>query len=156
MHLLSDSPTFKPSIQQVVRHLPATFGLNEPYPFHYGKRHDPCQAMVGEGAPTSAIFGGSRAAMPPCCHNATLGRRRTVQAHRQLGHRLGDDQHHMWLLPSPARARRACPLPGQGEGSRKGERGNQKRTSASGKGTSSRLFEAFSTPRYRLRRRGLG
>src|SRR5713226_245616 len=22
-------------------------------------------------------------------------------------------QHHMWLLPSPARARRACPLPGQ-------------------------------------------
>jgi hypothetical protein len=40
-----------------VRHLPATFGLNEPYPFHYGNRHDPCQAMVGEGAPTSAIFG---------------------------------------------------------------------------------------------------
>ena len=26
-------------------------------------------------------------------------------------------QHLMWLLPSPARARRACPLPGQGEGS---------------------------------------
>ncbi len=24
-----------------------------------------------------------------------------------------------WILPSPARARRACPLPGQGEGSRK-------------------------------------
>src|SRR6266446_6137898 len=26
-------------------------------------------------------------------------------------------QHHLRLLPSPARARRACPLPGQGEGS---------------------------------------
>src|SRR5229473_1026636 len=26
-------------------------------------------------------------------------------------------QHHLWLLPSPARARRAFPLPGQGEGS---------------------------------------
>ena len=26
------------------------------YPFHKGKWQDPCQAMVGEGAPTSAIF----------------------------------------------------------------------------------------------------
>ena len=45
----------------------------------------------------------------------SLSKRKSLAA--QLGHRRRDDQHHLWLLPSPARARRACPLPGQGEGS---------------------------------------
>jgi hypothetical protein len=39
------------------------------------------------------------------------------RAHNERSERLKCRSAIAWILPSPARARRACPLPGQGEGS---------------------------------------
>src|SRR6266849_6041190 len=78
-------------------------------------------------------------------------------------------QHHMWLLPSPARARRACPLPGQRlsifsilgperakklsigvhgfeEKQRKSTASGQGKGSGKGIGTSARFFEVSQGP----------
>ena len=42
------------------------------------------------------------------------GVKKIASCHRQ---ETAVTRHQVWLLPSPARATRACPLPGQGEGS---------------------------------------
>jgi hypothetical protein len=52
-----------------------------------------------------------------------LDRRACGRAHGERSERLKCRSAIVWILPSPARARRACPLPGQGEGSRKAGRG---------------------------------